>query len=180
LASGIAILADQGWRRYQLDAIRAAIVAPLGRGYLDVGTGGGKTHIAAGLAFAGTGRWLYVTHGRSQVRQAEKAFASIGKTLDISIICRTWGKVTSDQLGKDMAGIIVDECHQCPAPSRAHILAQFRGGWRIGLSGTPLDRTDAKNYLVVGLLGPQLHQISVRELTAQGSLTPGKVVVVDI
>jgi hypothetical protein len=95
LASGIAILADQGWRRYQLDAIRAAIVAPLGRGYLDVGTGGGKTHIAAGLAFAGTGRWLYATHGRSQVRQAEKAFASIGKTFDISIICRTWVERTS-------------------------------------------------------------------------------------
>jgi superfamily II DNA or RNA helicase len=187
------VLVGCGWRDYQLEAVRAAVTAPMGRGHLEVGTGGGKTRIAAGIAWVAGGHWLYVVHGRDLVRQARESFAELRSLLNghppprgstdgwgLNIECFTWGTVPDRMYSPAVDGLLVDECHQCPARTRASVISRFRGGWRIGMSGTPLDRTDERNCLVVGLLGPSLQKVTVAELTDRGALTPGKVVVVNL
>jgi len=177
-------LAGWGWRDYQVDAVAALVKAPLGRGIAAVGTGGGKTRIAWGLAYVVGGDWLYVVHGKDLVRQAGEEFTSFMKPLKLtqklawSISPHGWARAPVG--AGDLAGIIVDECHQCAARSRAQALASFRGGYRVGMSGSALDRTDARNSMTVGLLGPMAANISVEQLTGGGHLTPGVVRIVNL
>jgi superfamily II DNA or RNA helicase len=179
--SAIDQLIQWGWRDYQAEAVSAALHAPLGRCVLDVGTGGGKTRIAWGIAFASDVQpWLYVVYGRDLVRQSRDAFTGLSAAhaqgSDVQLDCVGWNDMRIRAAG--YAGVIVDECHGAAARTRAHALASFKGGWRIGLSGTPLDRTDARNAMIIGLLGPVAYRIGVDDLVADGHLTPGKVVVV--
>jgi superfamily II DNA or RNA helicase len=177
LSKDFAQLLSYGWRSYQVDAISAALEAPLGRGIVEVGTGGGKTRIAWGIATAAGGDWIYVVHGRDLVRQAGESFQEFNKDYTpASIRAVGWNDKTI--LSQDYYGIIVDECHQAAAPTRAHTLSKFSGGWRIGLSGTPLDRSDDRNTLTIGFFGPVCYEAGVHELTGDGFLTPGKVVIV--
>lgn len=171
-------LIKKGYRAYQAAAISAALEAPLGRGIIEVGTGGGKTHIAWGIAFAAGGPWCYVVHGRDLVRQAQKAFLAanehVGYAADIH--CMGWADARIRR--GSWAGIIVDECHQASARTRAQQMAEFNGGWRIGLSGSPLDRSDDRNPMTVGFFGPVCYQARVADLTEEGFLTPGRVMIV--
>lgn len=187
-ASGLALrleeLAAMGWRDYQLDAISAAIRAPLGRGILSVGTGGGKTRIAFGVAYVARGAWLHIVHGRDLVRQANSDFGSMYDALKLeqkigmSIVSHGWWKapVTDSKL----VGVLVDEVHGVAASTRAQTIAAFRGPYRIGLSGTALDRTDDRNPVTIGLLGPPVADVSVGALTNEGFLTPGVVRLIDL
>lgn len=177
-------LEQWGWRQYQLDAVEAAVCAPLGRGIVEVGTGGGKTRIAWGIAYVAGGDWLYVVHGRDLVRQATEDFRSYAERLSgpqqvgWSISASGWRKAPTGR-SPAPAGLLVDECHGAAARSRAQKVAAFRGGWRIGLSGTALDRSDDRNPMTVGLFGPSLAQVGVGELTEGGHLTPGVVRIVE-
>jgi hypothetical protein len=176
-------LAGWGWRDYQVDAVRSLVKSPLGRGIAAVGTGGGKTRIAWGVAYVAGGDWLYVVHGRDLVRQADEAFRSFMKPLRLSqklgwsLASYGWRSAPFGRGpgGEAAAGVIVDECHSVSAKTRAQGLASFRGGWRLGMSGSALDRTDARNPITVGLLGPMVANVSVSVLTGEGHLTPGVV-----
>ena len=182
LPEALAALEGLGFRDYQVEAVGAALSCALGRCVVDVGTGGGKTRIAWGLAYA-SGMWqqkmpwLYVVHGRDLVRQSRASFASLNEAAggcQVPIECVGWADKALGRGG--FAGIIVDECHGVAARTRAQALCRFSGGWRVGLSGTPLDRTDDKNTVVLGLLGPVAYRIGVDDLTDEGHLTPGRVI----
>lgn len=187
LAARMGTLESLGWRDYQLEAVRLAVTAPLGRGILELGTGAGKTWVAAGIAYVAGGDWVYVVYGRDLVRQARESFAKIGELIrgedtqghNWTLAAYGWGGVPTWALQKT-AGMLVDECHGVSARTRAHVVAQYRGGWRLGLSATPTDRTDRKNPLVIGLLGPPLLTIGVKELTEMGHLSRGRVVMVEV
>lgn len=158
-----------GYRPYQIDAIQAALDAPLGRCILDLGMGAGKTRCAAGIAYVIGGRWLYVVHGIDLVRQASETFRATG------VGVRACGWTEFGRLASDLyEGVIVDECHGLGTNQRAQAMAAFRGHWRVGLSGTPLDRTDQRNALVVGLLGPVAYRKGVGDLTEDGWLAECK------
>ena len=171
-------LEQEGWRDYQIASIRAALTAPLGRGIIELGTGAGKTRVAWGLAYAaGGGRWLYCVYGRDLVSQSATSFRTLSTQLKANTsLITSVGWNQRDFQSADYAGIIIDECHGISARTRAQCMACFRGGLRYGLSGTPLDRTDDKNPLVVGLLGPVIYRVGVRDLTSAGFLSTGKVV----
>ena len=47
--------------------------------------------------------------------------------------------------------------------------------YRIGLSGTPLDRTDRKSIMAIATLGPVIHRVSAETLVAAGVLAKAKV-----
>jgi len=176
-------------RDYQGQAAVAALTAPLNRGIIDVGTGGGKTRICATIAAlagsAGYGRWLYVVQNKALATQSENAFLGLvkmmAKTLDfpasdVSIRATTYAgikKLTARE--RDVDGVMVDECHLIPAPTRSLEYAKVRAHWRIGLSGTALDRQDAGNIVVIGLLGGVVFSAGVGELTKNGYLSQGSV-----
>ena len=71
-------------------------------------------------------------------------------------------------------GVIVDECHGLAASTRMEAYMGLRVlKWRFGLSGTPLDRQDEGNILVVGLLGPVMYKLGMGALMDMGMLTRG-------
>jgi superfamily II DNA or RNA helicase len=170
-------------RDYQADAVCAALMAPGGRAVVDMVMGGGKTHVSAGLAAAAGGRWLYLVQNKELAAQSERAF---GEALDaMNAVCTDVEEVGSlvattyagiKKLGSCVYdGVIVDECHGISAPTRAVAYAAVKAFWRVGLSGTPLDRQDTKNGLVLAMLGPVAYRIGLEQLTADGYLSSGTV-----
>ncbi len=52
--------------------------------------------------------------------------------------------------------------------------------WKIGLSGTPLSRTDSKNLLVVAATGPVIYKIEAEKLIDAGWMSRPKIVMVEV
>jgi superfamily II DNA or RNA helicase len=174
-------------RDYQRDAVLAALRRT--RGLISATTGSGKTVIAAGLMYAAKDpRWVFMVHKPDVVAQAAE---SISRFLNEPVtILRgkqtNWqGRVlfaTYDSLlasAKGMAflaeadGIIVDEAHRAATNSAAKcILAAEKAYYRIGLSATPLSRSDKRDVLTVGLLGPIIYEIKAPKLIEQQNITP--------
>lgn len=181
LNSRLSQLDEWGWRDYQVEAVRAAVLAPLGRGIVSVGTGGGKSRIAWGIAYCCGGSWQYVVYGRDLVRQAKEVFSELtakymsegGAASPASIEVWSWAK-----LPLDGTGVLVDECHMASATQRSRRLAAGRWGYRIGLSGSALDRADALNPMTVGFFGLEVARVSVDELVEDGYLAAGVVRIV--
>lgn len=73
-------------------------------------------------------------------------------------------------------GVICDEVHTAASPThRRAIEACTNAYWRIGLSGTPLDRTDEKSIYCVGMFGPICFEISSEELVALGRIARAEI-----
>jgi superfamily II DNA or RNA helicase len=152
-------------RPYQAAAVRAAIVAPFGRGIIKVPTGGGKTRIACALARAVGGLWVYVVPNRQLARQTQLEAPN-------NMYCSSFNSVSCDVL-QDCTGLIVDECHRIAAKSWVRIPLRSAACWRVGLSGTPLLRQDSRNSLVIGILGPIIYEIKKKILEEEGFLSKG-------
>ena len=181
----------------QIAAIEAALQAPLGRGIISVGTGGGKTWISYGISFVSSSPdpWLYVVYGRDLITQAREdfqewhcllrrgAYSTPGRHppdyVDQTILVEGYGNAHGrGRHPFPCPGLIVDECHEAAAEHRARVVTSFQGGWRIGMSGSALERTDDRNTIVLGLFGPIVFSCGVADLTIEGHLTPGKVICV--
>jgi len=68
-------------------------------------------------------------------------------------------------------GVIVDECHVLPADSFWRVAMLLRNAYyRIGISGTPLDREDQRSVFAIGALGPQIYEILAARLIEEGRL----------
>lgn len=171
-------LREWGWRDYQIEAIKAAATAPLSRSILSLCTGAGKTRVAWGLAYvlledsATSMPWRYVVYGKSLVEQAREAFAELdklhGSKLTLSV--HSW-----EDLPFSGPGVIVDECHQVSARNRSLRFIEGHWPYKVGLSGTPLDRADSKNLLTIGLLGPVVYKVELSQLQGEGHLSDGVV-----
>lgn len=175
-------------RDYQARAVGAALTAPMGRATVDVVMGGGKTRIAAGLAavaqaVGGYGAWLYLVQNGELARQAETEIAELLPKMAAGLggppaqVTATTYSGIKKLPSKRFNGVIVDECHLLPAPTRCLPYALVKATWRVGLSGTLLDRTDSKNALIIALLGPRVCEVKIPELEEQEHLARGRVVV---
>lgn len=76
-----------------------------------------------------------------------------------------------DQLG----GICVDEVHVSAAPALSALLEQTSTEYRIGLSATPLLRTDGRNEWTLRFFGDVIYRIEAPELADAGMLLPARV-----
>jgi len=76
----------------------------------------------------------------------------------------------------DTEALFVDECHNLSGDGNAQTLDLFENAfYRIGASGTPLNRTDKATLQTLGCLGPVLATIEKDELIARGVLTQSRI-----
>ena len=183
MSEDLLVLESEGWlRRHQVVAVEAALWAPLGRGIIEVPTGGGKTRIAAAIGAVRGGVWLYVVPNEELLQQSEKTFVEANELLGDSVEWHvsTYGRLQG-LVQREYTGVVFDECHLIGASTRALGAASVhRADYRLGLSGSPLDRCDDKNTLVIGLCGPVVYKISIPDLQEDGYLAQGEVKVIEV
>lgn len=74
------------------------------------------------------------------------------------------------KLLKSTEFLILDECHHAAATTWKAMADRCSARWRLGLSGTPLDREDGRSPLVIATTGPVLHQVKARTLIKRGKI----------
>ena len=184
--------ADLSWLRdYQLEAVEAA--AKRTRGILWCPTGSGKTEMAVGLTQALPCRWLFLAHRGTLVQNAAERYqlrtgAQAGRLMqgvrewgDGALLCATFQTLHAGFKKKDpmvmqilngAQGIIIDESHTLPAWSFYKIAQATQNAYyRIGLSGTPLSRTDHRSMMSVASLGRVIYRIETDRLIEAGVLS---------
>lgn len=175
---------------HQMQAVNAALEKE--RGIISVPTGGGKTEIAIGVVKSVPTSWLFLVHRQTLMEQAAQRYElRTGKKA---------GRIGAGQMNVEMftvatfqslaamlrdpkkearakrhlaffKGLIVDECHVLPAESFQNVALEMPNArYRIGISGTPLDREDQRSVYAVGILGPVIFKVASQQLIDQGLL----------
>lgn len=186
--------ADLAWLRdYQLAAVRAAVEHR--RGLLQLPTAAGKTEIAVGITRALPGRWLFLSNRGQLAKQAADRFALRGtptglfiegtsQQLDLPVVCASFQSLLAAldsrdarkaKMARDLlssaTGLIVDEAHIAPAATYQRVLMLAHNAFtRIGLSATPLDRSDGMQLRTIGLFGPIIYRLEAKSLIERGML----------
>jgi superfamily II DNA or RNA helicase len=172
---------------HQAEACVAALSAPAGQSIIDLGTSGGKTRLSAALCTVGSvdtgpgAPWLYLIGNKELCAQTledfERTTGPMAETLGIAaprILACSYSQIKHLE-DNYFAGVIVDETHQLSPRTRSGPYAHVPAGYRIGLSGTAVDRLDADNALTIGLTGPIVYSMQVGELQHRGHVAPGRV-----
>jgi superfamily II DNA or RNA helicase len=193
-------------RADQIDAISAVLQGPKvlpGRGILDAPTGWGKSRVACALAASVGGRWLFLIHRKHLAADVAQRWADLtGRRAGWvgdgqweipddrdTLVCASLqtlarrleqGCEQTLELLRSAVGVIEDECHTAAAASNLAVLRAISAYYRIGLSGTPLDRSDRRSALVLAWLGPVVHRIDPRTVIAAGALAQPTVRVVPV
>lgn len=180
---------------YQLKACQKAIEEK--QGIIKVSTGGGKTIIAAGIIQYLGLKTLFIVPSQELMYQTQKSFLkTLGKTeKEIGVVGDgkwkpgTWVTVammptlsarSSSQECQDLLSeadvIFADECHQAPAESFFSVLTLCNAYWRIGMSATPLDRSDGADLRLIALMGKIIVDVGTKELTERGVLARADII----
>lgn len=182
-------------REYQQESVR--IVQKRTRGILWLPTAAGKTQIAVGIVKSiPSARWLFLVNQADLVHQGKARYEKItGEEAGIigdgeykigeKLTCATFqtlfskiSKPNSAGFGevvtflRSVTGVIVDEAHTLAAGTFWRVLSMLPNAyWRIGLSGTPLARTDKRSILVLAAIGDVIHRIQPQTLIDLGYLS---------
>ena len=192
---------DRSWLYdYQEQAVLTAIEKRAGLLWLP--TGSGKTEIAIALANSIKGEWLFLVHRATLADQAAARYkkrtgntagrvrggtwTGLRKTerFTVATFQSLWRHrnkpVVRDMLQK-IRGIIVDEAHISAAKTYHELIMQtVNASYRIGLSGTPLNRTDNKSAFVISALGPPIYKLEATELIDKGVIAKPNIKMVRI
>lgn len=189
---------DLAWLRdYQREGVERVLAKK--RGILHLTTGAGKTEIAVGLTRAVDARWLFLVHRKDLMDQAAARYElrtqlragriGEGQWTEAAFTSATFATLKSAldrgdrrlfDLLERTEGVIIDECHTLPAESHWRILTALRNAyWRVGLSGTPLARTDRKSLLAIAGIGPVIHRVRPDVLIEAGVLAKPRIHVVE-
>jgi superfamily II DNA or RNA helicase len=177
-------------RDYQREAVD--IILKRKRGIIHHSTGAGKTVVAVALAQCVPIRWLFLVRSKDLLDQTAEKYLEFTKQTagiigdgriefsdeDQLVVAtsQTLNARRSDselwKLIQTVEGIMVDECHGLAARVLQRItLATQNAYYRVGFSGTPLARSDARSLLVIGALGPVIHRVKADELVDAGYLS---------
>lgn len=73
-------------------------------------------------------------------------------------------------------GVGVSNCHVAPASTFSSVLrATPNAYWRFGFSGTPLQRGDCRNVMLIAATGPVIHRVMASDLVDAGVLSRPKI-----
>lgn len=194
--------ADLSWLYdYQLEAVEACVVNK--RGIVRSPTGSGKSEIFIALTRALPGRWLMLVHRDNLVEQAARRY-KLRTGLEANILSRTppasWSLqvgfncmtlqslaagLRRDRKGVDKAlanldGVIVDEAHTAPADVYFNAINRCPAEYRLGFSGTPLDRTDNRSLMAIAALGKVIYSIKAKTLIDRGVLAMPQITMVPV
>lgn len=181
--------ADLAWLAdHQREGVEA--VAQHTRGVLAHATSAGKGEVAVALSRAIPCNWLFAAHRYTLVadiadRYERRTHMRAGRIGDgmwdadgSAYVCATWqslharlsrGDRRAVELLSQVEGVIADEVHTLPAETYSSVLEACPNAyWRVGLSGTPLDRLDQKSIYTLGHIGPVIHTVKARELVEKG------------
>jgi superfamily II DNA or RNA helicase len=171
---------------HQIDAVNVAVRK--GRGILWLPTGSGKTEVAIGIVRLLPCRWLFFVHRADLLVQTAERFERrtgikagiVGdgrvepvERFTVVMFQTAWRMAERGDCSfiEAAEGVIVDECHTAPAETFWRTLSCATNAYyRLGLSGTPLARSDGRNLLVIGSLGPVIHRVMPETLVALGLL----------
>lgn len=188
-------------RDYQHEAVDAVLAAT--RGILWLGTGAGKSECAVALAKRAPVRWVFAVHRTMLAAQAAERFM---KRVEESLGCevgfigngkwqpgrrftvatlQTLYKAISKRDKQDwfdsIEGLIIDEAHVLPADTFMQTAMRFRKAYyRVGLSGTPLDRKDKRSFYSVAALGPVVYSYTAGDLVEDGVLAKPRIHMVPV
>lgn len=188
---------DCGWLDdIQVAALTAAL--DYGRGILQLPTGAGKTELFLGLvgkvyprepALLLAPRSILATQARERwAKRVADGFLpdeplgllADGERLPGRVVFATF-QAAHRALTKGDRGfisflervriLVADECHTVAADTFFPVLqAAAEARSRLGLSATPLQRSDERSVLTIGALGPVIFKVSAPELVESGRL----------
>jgi superfamily II DNA or RNA helicase len=178
-------------RDYQVEAVEKAVRRT--RGILWIPTGGGKTEIAAALTQRVPARWLFLVHrtnlldnaaeryerrtGAKAGRIGERGWSEGDGGFLVATFQTLWaalkkGDPRAAALLESAEGLIVDEAHTLPAGSFYRVAMKARNAyWRIGLSGTPLARSDRRSMFTIAATGQVIFRLRPETLISRGVLS---------
>ena len=182
--------ADIGWLDdTQKKAFNRALVKR--NGILKLATGSGKTEIAVALMYAHKCNCLFLVHKTNLLHQtADRFFKRTGERAGIigdsvfvpgRVTIATYQTLTKMLLGArrketlaflESIGIVVaDECHVVPSNTAYTIvMACKKAELRIGLSATPLERSDQRSIYAIAALGPIMFKVNAAHSISTGRL----------
>ena len=164
----------------------------------------GKTEIIIGLTHAIPVRWLVMAPraqlveqlaDRYQVRTPGMPVGRIGEgkwdvPADANVVVATFQSLYTDLVGggKRALGLLAgaqalacDEAHTVAADTFWRVVMKADGARiRVGFSGTPLDRGDRRNVLVVAALGRVIYKIPFEVLAERGVLARPEITMVEV
>lgn len=187
-------------RDYQVAAVKTALSKT--RGLIQMPTGAGKSVAAAALiASVPKARWLilvpqsdlleqFAKHVRERLGE-EPGIIGDGEWNPQRVTVATFQTLSRRMSkAKDRAayafmqsvqGVIVDESHSVAAGTYGFVLSKATSAYyRIGISATPLDRSDKKSIFVIAQLGGVIHKTSSAELRARGYLADATIKMVRV
>lgn len=179
-------------RDYQADTI-TTIARRGGRGVVKVPTGGGKTELIVALTRVYACEWLALVHRADLVVQTAARYTLRTGERAGTFERGAWRRGTSNltvasfqcisaalkkrapgvqELVRGIQALNTDEVHAQSADSYFRVSMAFTNAYyRIGQSGTPLDRGEFDTLRTIGALGPLLHEVSTAPLIANGTLS---------
>ena len=171
---------------YQFEAVETALTSS--RGIIRAPTGAGKGEMVVGICKAVPCKWLFLVHRshlaediqrRWEARGDGSGFAWLGKGqwelgervtfCTFQTLFRALEHQECRNALQHVQGLIVDECHVVAASSFSEVAqAMPNAFYRIGLSGTPLDRSDGKSLMAIAQTGSVVYNVVPRDLMDAG------------
>lgn len=191
---------DLSWLRdYQQKAVETALARQ--RGIIQMPTGAGKSLVVAGIVASVPCSWLimvpqsdlleqFAAHLRQRLGE-EPGICGDGiweprrvTVATFQTLNRRISKAKDPQalaLVRNAQGIICDEAHSVASGSFTWVCSKATSAYyRLGVSATPLDRTDKKSIFVIAQFGGVIHKTTSAELRARGFLAAAKVRMVEV
>lgn len=180
---------------YQRAACETAVARK--QGVIKVGTGGGKSEIAAAITQYLGLQTLFVVSSQELLYQAQKRFIlrlglseaevgvvgdgcwSPGSLVTIGMVQTLEARINTPQcqkLLKDTKVLFLDETHHAGSDTWYTVATLCEAYYRFGLSGTPMDRTDGANLRLLAAIGPLIVDVPTKLLVELGVVAKATII----
>lgn len=163
------------------------------RGILKMATNSGKTEIAAAISKMLGVKTIIIVHLKQLLHQTAERFEKrlgreIGRIGDGFSEVKDITVVTMQSLGKIIDGdgqflqnfkcMFIDECHRSSSNTYVKIAENCPAEFRYGLSGTPFMEDESRDWQLMGLTGPVIHEVKQAKLMEIGWSAQAEVILI--